>query len=245
MVERNTIDPSPYEIMTRALCDNFPEQVDLAFLHAETKDNERSCLQAGAEFYLNGFTPKLGILCADASIFDEMIEKYEKGNPELAGRMKPHLTPKDDGSMVGYLGFKHWKESLVASGVNREDIVLIEPSYKVWLSTDGEARGLVEYCKQQRIERVCITAPPFQQTRAFISDISAIIQEGASGLRVYSRPGHHLDWNEKVTHSQGFEEGTRRDFIEGECKKIVKYQKSGSPPLSSFKEVLGYLNRRG
>ncbi len=234
-----------FEIVNRILCDNIPESVDLTFLHAETKDNESSCFHTGAKLYSSGFTSKVGITGVDASVFEEMNEKYTEKNPSLADKIRRKLKPGNDGTMVGYLGFKHWKRNLRELGVKKEDILVIEPSFDyTYLNTNTEARGLINFCRQQGIETVCITSPPFHQVRSYISDISILLQEGATGLKLYSRPGEPLNWNENVVHSQGIERGLRKEILEREFEKICRYQKSGNPPISSLREVLDYLDRR-
>lgn len=234
-----------FEIVNRILCDNLPESVDLVYLHAETRDNESSSFQAGAKLYSEGFTPKLGVTWADASVFEEMIRKYKEKDSSFEGIMREKLKPKEDGSMVGYLGFEHWRRNLIDLGIKEEDILLIEPSFDYpHLTTDDEAGGLINYCKQQGVERVCIISPPFHQVRSYVSDVSALLRERADDLNLYSRPGEPLDWNEKVVHSQGAENEIRKDILEKEIERIYRYQKSGNPPLSSLREILDYLDRR-
>ena len=236
--------PQLFEIVHRVLYDNCPEKVDLVFLHGETRDNEDSSLTAGAKYYMRGFFPKIGITWADKSIFDLWIEKYEQANPELAERIKTNIKPDERGAIVGYPGFVHWKKRLMELNVNEEDIILIEPDYNCYFSTDAEARGLVKFCIHQGINNVCITAPPFHQIRAFISGVSALIDLNATSLNLYNCPGNSVDWNEEVVHSQGKVKGKRRELIKGELERILKYQKSGNPPLVSFDRVIEYLNQR-
>lgn len=233
-----------FEAVNRILCDNFPEKVDLAFLHAETEDNEESVLRAGAKFYLNGFAPKIGITWLDRSIIDKVCEKYEKANPELAKRVRDNLKSDEKGAITGYLGFKHWEKALINLGVKKEDILLIEFDYKFYPCTDAEAQGLVDFCKEERIKNVSVTSPPFHQVRSYISGISALIQKDATDIKFYSRPGEPINWNQEAVHSQGIAKGIRRVLLKGELERILKYHEAGNPPLVSLGQVIDYLNKR-
>ena len=233
-----------FEIVNRILCDNYPPKVEMVFLHAETRDNENSSLQAGAEFYKSGFAQSIGILRIDVSILDELCQKYRKAGAQNVEQIVERISKtKDKGLIAGYVGFLHWKNKLERLGVNEKDIILIEPDYRYYLSTDAESEGLVEFCSKRRYTDICVTAPPLHQVRAYISDISAVLHKGMD-LRVYSRAGKTLNWTEKIIHSQGTTEKKRAEFLREELNKILKYNETGNPPLASLEEVIDYLNNR-
>ncbi|MEK6875330.1 MAG: hypothetical protein AABX30_01465 [Nanoarchaeota archaeon] len=234
-----------FEILTRIFCDNVPEKVDLVFLNAQTKDNEISSFNAGAKFYLEGFTPKIGITHVDVSILSELISSYKKFNPKIVSRIRKKLIPDKKGAIAGYKGFIHWKKELADRGVNSEDILEIDPDFRFYLSTNAEAMGLVSFCKKNKIKQVCITAPPFHQIRAYISAVSALIQTNSTNLKFYSKQGASVSWNENVVHSQGIVTGLRREILRGEHDRIYKYNLFGKPLISDLEEIIEYMNRRG
>ncbi len=61
-------------------------------------------------------------------------------------------------------------------------------------------------------------------------------------LRIYSCQGVVLLWHKEVSHLQGTTQGTRKELIKVELDRIEEYQKKGG--LTSFEEILSYLNRR-
>jgi len=233
-----------FEITNRALADNIPRMVDLAFLHSQTKHNDASTLMKGFEIYGN-LSPKIGITWADSSVYDKWISKYEGANPNVAKKLREKGRPGIDGCIHGYPGHKNWENRLIKMGITKESIVKIEPDYNVYFSTLGESRGLVKYCKKNGIKKVSVTSAPFHQTRTLISGVSALIDYDATDIKLYSIPGKSLPWTEDVVHSQGSTKGSVREIlINEELPRIIEYQIGGDVPLRPLGEIIEYLNQR-
>lgn len=142
---------------------------------------------------------------------------------------------------TGYPGFIKWQEKLLDQGIREESIVSIMVPPEINLNTLTEANALVEYAKEHKWESVYITASPFHQLRAFLTTVSVLLRSYPA-LKVYSKPGRMLPWNELVRHSQGTTVGTRKELLLGELERIQRYQKKGD--IVSFDEVFSYLGER-
>jgi hypothetical protein len=144
-------------------------------------------------------------------------------------------------ALSGYPGFQSWRRALVRSGIKDDFIEGVSSTGATSLNTLIEARAMARHAKRCGYTTVIVCASPFQQTRAFMTSVTAAMRD-YPGLRIYSHPGLTLPWLEKVTHSQGRTEGTRAGLIAGELERIERYQGKGD--LASDREVLDYLSRR-
>ena len=190
-------------------------RADVAYLVGETKDNARSVLERGADLWKRGLIPKLAI---------------QKG-----------------GDGFGYCGFGYSVEILKRLGIPEQDIVGIEYRFEFGervINTLTELITAVRFAKKQEWRRLCLVAPEFHMRRSFLTAVTVIDREYPS-LKVYSRVGTPLPEDEMVVHSQGTLTGTRLELATAEDKRIVNYQKSGSPYLLvSVQRALVYLEQR-
>lgn len=143
----------------------------------------------------------------------------------------------------GYSGFLQWGTALMKTGIGASDLFAIEVPGN--LNTFSEAQAMVRYAFSHAIASVSVVAPPFHQSRAFLSAISVAVREYPE-LKIYSRPGVAMDWwCEGISHSQGVLKGTRAEFVSSERERIAKYQKDGNyypgGDLVSFQQAFRYL----
>jgi hypothetical protein len=144
-------------------------------------------------------------------------------------------------ALSGYPGFEAWKQELAGLGISKEvDPVPIDADVSR-LNTRVEADAMIKHAKEKGYKQVIITAPPFQQTRAFMAAVTAA-KKLYPQLKLYNCPGKALSWIEEVTHSQGSLTGTRTDLITSEMERIQKYTAKGD--LAEIDEVLEYLKAR-
>lgn len=146
-----------------------------------------------------------------------------------------------EGSNRGYPGSKIWIERLRSMWGMDKKVIHEIPCFE-FLHTYSESKALVNYARENGWDELVIVAPPFHQTRAFISVVTAILKSGINNLRVYNQPGEALSWSEEVMHSQGTLRGTRKDFIVTESRRIPIYQEKGD--LVSLDSVFDYLKWR-
>lgn len=146
-------------------------------------------------------------------------------------------------AMSGYPGFKEWEEALTARGVDKSKIEPVPPvpADTNLLHTRIEAESMVSFAKERGYTSMLVTAPPFHQPRAFMAAVTAALTFYPE-LKLYNYPGKSLPWQQEVTHSQGKVQDTRAGLINGELKRIQKYQQQGE--LAATSEVLAYLNKR-
>lgn len=146
-------------------------------------------------------------------------------------------------AMSGYPGFKEWEEALLGRGIEKSKLEAVAPipADTTILHTRIEAESMVTFAKQQGYKSMLVTAPPFHQPRAFMAAVTAALSLYPE-LKLYNYPGKVLPWQQEVTHSQGKVQDTRAGLIEGELKRIKKYQQQGE--LAEISQVLNYLNKR-
>lgn len=148
------------------------------------------------------------------------------------------------GSNPGYPGAPPWQKRLRELKVLDEKVILI-PFHEPVLHTLSEATVMVQFVRNKGWGAVTIVSPPFHGTRCFLSMVTAVNHLNPKGLCVYNQVGITQPWDEQVVHSQGTTTGTRRDLIIGEIRRIVKYQKEGTPVLlCSADAALEYLEWR-
>lgn len=122
-------------------------------------------------------------------------------------------------AMSGYPGFEAWHKILAQKGVplgQLEGVPLENPSM---LHTLIEAQAMARHVARQHYQTVCILAAPFHQLRAFMTAVTAVLDQNIA-VQLFSVPGVALPWHDQVAHSQGNTIGTRRQLIVGELGRI-------------------------
>lgn len=200
------------ELIIRTLCDTLPEApADALFLFGQTEDNQESAFAVARQLLRQERVSRVLFL--------------------------------NTGPISGYPGFESWKNALVNAGVGEG---MLEPVPPVPADTDIlhtgiEATSMVALAKKQNFKRIIVTASPFQQPRAYMAAVTAVLKSYPQ-LYVYSLPGKALPWKEEVVHSQGKVQDARAGLISGEMERIRDYHAIGD--LASVDEVLAYLNKR-
>lgn len=186
-----------------------------------------------------------GVVANAAYLFGETADN-ELSSLEAAslvwksGKVK-NIAICGEGAVAGYPGFEDWKEKLIKFGIPAEKIIGIHVASEFPPSTHAEALGLVRFAKKEGWKTIYIIAPPLHQLRAFVTTITEVLKENPD-LLVYSFPGVAQNWEKRVVHSQGIQEGRREDLVGEELKKMEGYYQKGD--LVSGEEVLRYLDRR-
>ena len=181
----------------------------LAYLFAETKDNQVSSFQAAQQMKQLGLADKFLI----------------SGIAEAAG----------------YPGGEAWKRDL-GKKIGSENIFLVPFQYEK-ANTLTESMALASYLRRTNTYALYLVAPHFHQPRAFMT-LASIAIKNFNGLKIYNYPGILLPWERMVYHSQGILNPmkTRRELVEDELIRIMKYQAQGNILPSA--QILDYLNRR-
>lgn len=172
---------------------------------------------------------------------DNQVSVFLSSQALAANALIQKILISDALPKCGYPGGYAWREALKGLGIDSTVIeeVSVEPTNT--LNTLIEADALIRHARKKNYSSVIITAAPFHQERAFMTAVTVAIVEYPS-LNLYSYPGRALNWDEKVTHSQGTVFASRARLISGEQERIDKYQKKGD--LVSYSEVLAYLRKR-
>lgn len=143
----------------------------------------------------------------------------------------------------GYPGATRWRRKLVSMGVPESSIITIACTES--LNTLTESLAFAKYAKSQGWNRVVIVAPPFHQSRAFFSVVTAAAHY-KTRLHIYNQAGTVLCWNRVARHSQGKDKMKRFMFPLSEGRRINSYQKVSIPiTLLGTDEVIRYILRRG
>jgi len=140
-----------------------------------------------------------------------------------------------------YPGFTEWKQQLHQLGLSEEQIEGVLNIETSMLNTLIESEAIIRFARQHNYHSLFVVAPPFQQLRAFMTAVTVALREYPE-LLIYSYPGVAMSWQEEVIHLQGTLKAKRRDLIQEELERIVKYQSKGD--LASPEQVLSYLNKR-
>ncbi|RWX50819.1 hypothetical protein VU00_10173 [Candidatus Electrothrix marina] len=141
----------------------------------------------------------------------------------------------------GYPGFDKWCEQMQKSGIHQEQIEGVTIGETESINTLIESEALVRFALKCKYRSIIITAPPFQQARAFMTAVTVALREYPQ-LRIYSYPTVAMPWQEEIIHSQGTLKAIPSELIHTELERIDTYQKKGD--LSPFEPVLNYLNQR-
>jgi hypothetical protein len=141
----------------------------------------------------------------------------------------------------GYPGYSQWKQRLQAMGLDENQVEGVTIEETPIIQTRIESEALIRHARQKGYTALIVSAPPFQQLRAFMTAATVAIKEYPE-LSIYSYPGAALPWQEWVVHSQGTLEARRSELIRTELERIHTYQKKGH--LAPFEQILTYLNHR-
>jgi uncharacterized SAM-binding protein YcdF (DUF218 family) len=145
-------------------------------------------------------------------------------------------TPKS-----GYIGATACRRAMVEFGIPAEVIEEVPMEPTEILHTLIESQQAIRFARQRGYQRLIVTSSPFHQERAFMTAVTAALQEYPA-LKVYSYLGEPQPWDEVVTHSQGKLTGTRAELIAEERKRIEKYTAQGD--LAPRRQILQYLRMR-
>lgn len=178
------------------------------------------------------------------SVLDRSIQLFEH-NRRWNGTLPILLTDNLGGSEPGYPGAPTWQECLDRRSLCIKINTMLVPFKDPNLNTLTEAINLGHFMQERGWDRLVIVAPPFHQLRCFLSMLTAITTLNPPYIKVYNQVGLTQPWNEHVVHSQKTAKGTRKDLTLGEFRRILKYQKEGTPvPLISTESALAYLEWR-
>jgi|GEM_PF-4399855 len=136
--------------------------------------------------------------------------------------------------------FRLWHKRLRENGIKEDNIVLIAPPENE-TSSKTETEKLALHAKMFGWQEVWITAPPYQQTRAFMHLITELKKQ-FHPIRVYNMIALPLNWHKEIVHYQGETKGRPVDFIRSELEKIQKHTAQGD--LLPVEQVLKYLEER-
>lgn len=145
-------------------------------------------------------------------------------------------TPKS-----GYLGAVACRRAIIEFGIAAGTIEEVPMEPTEILHTLIESQKVVRFAQAQGYQRLIVVSAPFHQERAFMTMVTAALQEYPS-LKLYSIPGAPQRWDEVVTHSQGKLRATRAELIAEEQKRIERYTTQGD--LLPRSKILEYLRTR-
>jgi hypothetical protein len=191
--------------------------VELAYLFAETRGNQRSVLGAGARLVSTGKAKLLGVTSAGPN---RDFTGYDVWRRELIARGVP------EEKIIGIE--PHYVSWVVGDGSTTNTLT--------------EAMGLVSRARDSSWQRVSVVAAPFHQLRAFMSVVTGLSHTPPPPelrdfpqmlpdflyqpfLEVYNHSGDRLPLGKVVTHGQGSSRVTapRGDMLQHELKKIANY----------------------
>ena len=136
--------------------------------------------------------------------------------------------------------FRIWHKRLRENGIKEENIILIAPPDGE-LNTATESEKLAQHAKMFGWKNIWITAPPYQQTRAFMNLVSFLKKEFYP-IKVYNLVALPLNWHKEIIHYHGETKGRPVDFIRMELEGIQKYTAEGK--LLPAEQILHYLEER-
>jgi len=135
--------------------------------------------------------------------------------------------------------FRPWLKALREQGLKEDEIVLIAPDDT--LNSLTESLKLAQHAKMFGWKNIWITAPPYQQLRAFMTLVTALKKEFHLA-KIYNLIALPLKWYKETVHYQGEVKGRPVDFILSESERIEKYiQKNDLLPPE---QVLKYFEER-
>lgn len=136
--------------------------------------------------------------------------------------------------------FRHWHRQLREKGIKEEQIVLIAPDEN--LNMVNECSKLAAHARMFGWKNIWISAPPYQQPRAFLCLLAALKNEMLL-IKVYNLITVALNWHKEIVHYNGEIKGRPIDFIAEELEQIQKQFQQGY--LLSAEQGLKYLEERG
>jgi hypothetical protein len=189
----------------------------LAYIYANTADNEDSSFQRAIELVNDRATESLGTSEGDLGFgydgFDHSVARLRA----LGLRGDVPVRKFDVGGNVN-TGSEAQKLSEYARSI-----------------AGGGFRGGGD---------IAVIAPPFHIVRAFMTTVTALKRNGDIPVRVYAVPGVPLAWREEALHSQGAVKRTRAGLLASELERLEKYQAPKFGSMLSAVEVINYLDWR-
>lgn len=203
-------------LLLMTTCDLAPREhaPRVAYIFAQTSDNQASVLEKGALLYRGGIVNTLALCDGETA---HGYPGYQNWRTEL---LLLGVQPKDIVSVLVDVGVNTFSEATA----------LVK-----------HCRWQHFHSSKHNWDSIYIVAPPFHQLRAFISVVSVALH-GYPEFRIYNQPGNSFDWHERVRHSQGTLEATRQELIDTELERIERYYEKGD--LVSLAEVFKYLKQR-
>ena len=194
----------------------------LAYIYANTPDNEASMFIKAADLANAGGTVALGISEGARGL------GYEGFDHSIA-RLKA-FGLKD--------GFPVTKFLVDADGNGIRNV-----------NTGSEAQKLAEWERSiagggRGGGDIAIIMPPFHVRRAFRTTITALKRNGDIPVRVYAVPGVPLSWVQEIKYGQKLEKKPRYKSLEDELQREEKYTAPEFGGLLSAQEVINYLDWR-
>ena len=136
--------------------------------------------------------------------------------------------------------FRLWLKLFRDAGIKEDNIVLIAPPEEE-IDCWSESVKLARHAKMFGWKNIWITAPPYQQTRAFMSLVSALSKEFFP-TKVYNKIALPLNWHKDIIHYRGEVKGAPLNFIQTELDAIGRAVAAGD--LLPADQILKYLEER-
>ena len=96
--------------------------------------------------------------------------------------------------------FRVWFKALRENGLKEDEIVLISPDE--YLNTITESTKLAQHAKMFGWKNIWITAPPFQQLRAFIT-LASMLKKEFWYAKIFNMLALPIDWYKEIIHYHG------------------------------------------
>ena len=195
---------------------------ELAYIYANTPDNEASIFIKAAELANAGGTKALGTSEGALGLgyegFDHSIQCLRA------------FGLKDGFPVVKFL-----------VDVNEKGVRNV--------NTGSEAQKLAEYAKSlagggRNGGDIAVIAPPFHIVRAFMTTVTALKREGDIPVRVYAVPGVPLSWSQQIEYGQKLEKKPRYKSLDDDLQRLEKYRAPEFGGMLSARQVLNYLDWR-
>ena len=162
----------------------------------------------------------------------------------LSDNTKIYLLDSPPG-VSGYEGFDKTQDLLINNyGIKEENIVPIPFLYEheEMINTMNESLSVVRYFFNNNIKNVLIGSVVFHLPRAFLSLLSASIEQEHNMNIFCLKSGFIQDWDASYVHSQGILEASVYDLLNIELQKINIYHNKGD--LVSLYDAIEYINTR-
>ena len=237
--------------IVRSLGDALPEPPETVkesgliyiFGFSETDDNVHSVSAGVSRAYSDLITAghsksQVKVLMFDVLNDGSHQDTLERRLPNYSGSKKM-LRIIRSGRTWSSAGTEH--DMNIANPPEYPDDFDIHPWKHSTIHTPREAKAAVNICRSNSAKALVIVATPFHLPRCLLTTLSVATQSDPH-LRVYSRPGDPLRWDETVAHSQGDLVGDRESLLESEMERMFVYHQKGD--LMEPSDALEALRKR-